>query len=58
MLHVESNRILALLKFLSCYYWCGVIAAGGSARRECKEGAQVTATVTAGGSLRVTFMLN
>ncbi len=31
LLHVESNRFLALLKFLSCYYWCGVVAAGGSA---------------------------
>jgi hypothetical protein len=36
LFHVESNRFLALLKFLSCYYWCGVIVAGGSARRECK----------------------
>ncbi len=36
LLHVESNRFLALLKFLSCYYWCGVVAAGGSARKERK----------------------
>ncbi len=36
LLHVESNRFLALLKFLNFYYWCGVVAVGGSARRECK----------------------
>ncbi len=36
LLHVESNRFLALLKFLSYYYWCGVVAAGGSARKERK----------------------
>jgi hypothetical protein len=36
LLHVENNRFLALLKFLSCYYWCGVVAAGGSARKERK----------------------
>jgi len=29
-------KLLALLKFLSCYYWCGVVAAGGSARKERK----------------------
>jgi hypothetical protein len=39
LFHVESNRFLALLKFLSCYYWCDVVAAGGSARREQLEGA-------------------
>jgi len=36
LLHVESNRFLALLKFLSCYYWCGVVAAEGSVRKERK----------------------
>jgi len=36
LFHVESNIFLALLKFLSCYYWCGVVAAGRSARRKCK----------------------
>ncbi len=36
LFHAESNRFLALLKFLSCYYWCDVVAAGGSARRERK----------------------
>jgi hypothetical protein len=36
LFHVESNRFLTLLKFLSCYYWCGVVAVGGSARRKRK----------------------
>jgi len=36
LLHVENNKFLALLKFLSCYYWCGVVVAGGSAMKECK----------------------
>jgi hypothetical protein len=36
LLHVESNRFFALLKFLNCYYWCGVVAARGSARKERK----------------------